>query len=153
MEEIKNEIICTEDKCAEDTANEQDTAEATVDCECNCCCSKDTDAAEQDEQDGQDGQDETAEKTEFVIDGEKISDRQTLHAYIAGVMQLPDYYGSNLDALYDCLTEISEPTALKVINCDRLSEQIGEEYYDAFKQMLADAADENEFVEVSFEKL
>lgn len=135
MDEIKNEIACTDEQCKEDAVNKQNTDETTVDCKCGC----DGDIAE------------TPEQREFVIDGERITDKQTLHAYIAGVMQLPDYYGSNLDALYDCLTEIAEPSVLKIINSDKLEEKVGKDYFDAFKQMLADATDENEYINVLFE--
>lgn len=38
--------------------------------------------------------------------------RREIHEYIAKKMAFPEYYGQNLDALYDCLTEITEPTAV-----------------------------------------
>ncbi len=38
--------------------------------------------------------------------------RREIHRYIAGKMDFPVYYGHNLDALYDCLTDITEPTAI-----------------------------------------
>ncbi len=38
--------------------------------------------------------------------------RREIHEYIAEKMAFPDYYGHNLDALYDCLTDITEPTAV-----------------------------------------
>lgn len=31
---------------------------------------------------------------------------------IGQVLEFPDYYGANLDALWDCLTDLTEPTAL-----------------------------------------
>ena len=30
-----------------------------------------------------------------------------LHKYLRAELELPDYYGENLDALYDCLTEVA----------------------------------------------
>ena len=38
----------------------------------------------------------------------------TAHAYLQAVLALPEYYGANLDALYDCLTEIEEPTEIMI---------------------------------------
>ncbi len=38
--------------------------------------------------------------------------RREIHEYIAEKMDFPPYYGHNLDALYDCLTDICEPTAV-----------------------------------------
>ncbi len=40
--------------------------------------------------------------------------RRDIHSYIAAQMHFPDYYGHNLDALYDCLTDIAEPTAVGI---------------------------------------
>ena len=37
-----------------------------------------------------------------------------LHKYLRAELELPDYYGENLDALYDCLTEVCEPVILKI---------------------------------------
>ena len=36
------------------------------------------------------------------------------HAYLRDVLDFPDYYGENLDALHDCLGDISEPTLIKI---------------------------------------
>ena len=33
--------------------------------------------------------------------------------YLMDKFEFPPYYGKNLDALYDCLTEISEPVAVE----------------------------------------
>jgi Barstar (barnase inhibitor). len=51
-------------------------------------------------------------------------------------LDFPDYYGKNLDALYDCLCEIE--CEIELIN----SEDVDEEIIDTF----IDAADENEFL-------
>ena len=40
--------------------------------------------------------------------------RREIHEYIAEKMDFPEYYGHNLDALYDCLTDIAEPTAVGI---------------------------------------
>ena len=34
------------------------------------------------------------------------------HGLIASALAFPDYYGRNLDALWDCLTDLAEPTVL-----------------------------------------
>jgi ribonuclease inhibitor len=38
--------------------------------------------------------------------------KRGVHEYIAEQMEFPDYYGHNLDALYDMLTSVTEPTAV-----------------------------------------
>ena len=40
-----------------------------------------------------------------ILDGRMMTDRDTAHDYLAEALSLPDYYGHNLDALFDCLTE------------------------------------------------
>lgn len=40
------------------------------------------------------------------IDIGKLSEREAAHEYLKTVLELPAYYGKNLDALYDCLTEM-----------------------------------------------
>ena len=37
---------------------------------------------------------------EYVLDAEKLNDREEAHEYLAKVFSLPEYYGKNLDALY-----------------------------------------------------
>lgn len=45
-----------------------------------------------------------------ILDCEKLLDREQAHLYLAEKLNFPDYYGKNLDALYDCLTELGECT-------------------------------------------
>lgn len=50
----------------------------------------------------------------IVIDGNDFENRETFHKLLKLKMGLPQYYGNNLDALWDCLTgEITLP--LKII--------------------------------------
>ena len=43
-----------------------------------------------------------------VIDGRKMTDRETTHTYLKRKLSLPEYYGRNLDALFDCLCEMND---------------------------------------------
>ena len=43
---------------------------------------------------------------------ENFKTRETAHTYLKEILHLPDYYGRNLDALYDCLCEIITKTRL-----------------------------------------
>lgn len=45
-------------------------------------------------------------KTYYYLDAAKLTDRDTAQDYIAAVFDFPSYYGKNLDALHDCLTEL-----------------------------------------------
>ena len=44
---------------------------------------------------------------EKIIDCARIHSREDLHAVFREALTFPEWYGNNLDALYDCLTEIS----------------------------------------------
>ena len=53
---------------------------------------------------------------EIIIDGSTIETAGDLHEALAQALSLPDWYGRNLDALYDCLTELGEDTHLQLHN-------------------------------------
>ena len=42
----------------------------------------------------------------IVLNCENLTQRAQAHRYLARMLDLPDYYGKNLDALFDCLTEL-----------------------------------------------
>lgn len=68
------------------------------------------------------------------IDGKLIKEKG--HDYLMEALDLPDYYGKNLDALYDCLTEME--CEIELINASYVDKDI----IDTFK----DAASENELL-------
>ena len=44
---------------------------------------------------------------DFTLDGDKITDVASFYDEIAKVCKFPDYFGRNLDALNDCLYDLS----------------------------------------------
>lgn len=76
---------------------------------------------------------------QVVIDGRKIKDKQTLHAYLKEQCKFPEYYGNNLDALYDVLTDRPEPLEIKLEYAQELKEILCG-YGEAFIETLEDAA-------------
>ena len=48
----------------------------------------------------------------IFLDGALIAERKSIHDYLAEQLALPGYYGRNLDALYDVLTERNEPLTI-----------------------------------------
>lgn len=84
----------------------------------------------------------------ITLDIEKMRSLPMLHKYLHTALALPEYYGANLDALYDCLTEMSEPTELVV------PKKVADEAYlgwygQQFLQMLEDAAAVNEALQIT----
>ena len=47
-----------------------------------------------------------------TLNCEKLLQRKQAHQYLAQMLDFPDYYGKNLDALFDCLTELGECTII-----------------------------------------
>ena len=79
---------------------------------------------------------------QVIIDGKNIKDKLSLHAYLKEQCNFPDYYGNNLDALYDVLTDRTEPLEIVLENAEELKEILCG-YGEAFIEALQDAAAEN----------
>ena len=79
--------------------------------------------------------------THIVLDGAAIRDREGLHALLAERLSLPDWYGRNLDALYDCLTDLRDVTVV-LRNAGALPAALGG-YGEAVLRVFRDAAAEN----------
>ena len=45
-----------------------------------------------------------------IINCENLPNRKQAHEYLAQMLDFPEYYGKNLDALFDCLTELNDCT-------------------------------------------
>ena len=82
------------------------------------------------------------------IDGRLMFNRATVHEHLKRALSLPDYYGSNLDALYDVLTERVQPTDFVVSHVEMLDHQLGR-YAKALLGTLRDAAENNPAITVS----
>ncbi|MBQ5951152.1 MAG: barstar family protein [Lachnospiraceae bacterium] len=80
------------------------------------------------------------EKMEIVLGGRRLMIRQGAHAYLKEKFGFPDYYGNNLDALYDCLTELDRGTRVRVRFAAELEEGGG--YGAKILETLRDAAGE-----------
>ena len=50
------------------------------------------------------------------LNGNDITNREQLHDALSEALELPEWYGRSLDALYDCLTDLSVPTTIHVEN-------------------------------------
>lgn len=73
-----------------------------------------------------------------TISGRDINGSAALHAAIAAQLAFPDWYGRNLDALYDLLTEPGERLFVTVTDSAALRERLGG-YFDRFLRVLSDA--------------
>ena len=74
-----------------------------------------------------------------LLDVSAVTSAAELHALLKEALALPHWYGNNLDALYDCLTDLCEDTCLTLTGTQTLVLPRRE----AFVRTLADAAEEN----------
>lgn len=87
---------------------------------------------------------------DVIIDGLKIKDKKKLHKVLKKKLELPDYYGNNLDALVDCLTEPEYAANISVINSAALLENL-EKYGERFLKVLDYISEENENIKIKIE--
>ena len=43
---------------------------------------------------------------QVILDGNILTDAAQVHDYLKEMLEFPEYYGKNLDALHDCLTDL-----------------------------------------------
>ena len=72
----------------------------------------------------------------ITIDTNEHPTMTEIHHRLAGELKFPSYYGNNFDALYDCLTELSEETEIRLI----LRETDAQKTFQTLKRVLTDAA-------------
>lgn len=52
-----------------------------------------------------------------MLDAEPWEDKALAHRQIAEALEFPDWYGGNLDALFDCLSH-QQGRAIRILNLD-----------------------------------
>ena len=52
-----------------------------------------------------------------ILDCNNLAERAQAHEYLAKMLNFPEYYGKNLDALYDCLMDLGD-CAVTLENAD-----------------------------------
>ena len=81
-----------------------------------------------------------------TIDCGGCADKKELHARIAAALDFPDWYGHNLDALMDCLTDLEGEITVTLTGRDDLPFSA-----DGFWETFEDAAAENPRLQVILE--
>lgn len=80
----------------------------------------------------------------IYLDIRRLNERTEAHEYLKGQLRFPEYYGKNLDALFDCLTEIGE-TDIYFEHRD-----FAEGYFELIYQVFKTASDENPDLRIHF---
>ena len=76
------------------------------------------------------------------LDCALMTDRTSAHDYLKQQLGLPEYYGKNLDALYDLMTGFLHDICIAVRNTDVLEDNLGG-YGDAMLATMREAAEDN----------
>jgi len=82
---------------------------------------------------------------EVILNCALLREKESAHEYLKRQFAFPDWYGKNLDALYDCLTELP-PCRVELQNPAALYG--GEDFGPAVLAVLQDAARDNPGLEL-----
>ena len=83
---------------------------------------------------------------EYRIDCAVIATRQEFHRIMAQTLGFPEWYGNNLDALYDCLGDIREKTHLVLKNWEHTLP-----FSNGFRLVLDEAENNNPHLFITFQ--
>lgn len=70
----------------------------------------------------------------ITLDAARMDTRRNAHEYLQEQLDFPEYYGKNLDALYDCLTDLTD-VEVEFVN---IPEE--ETYFNKVLRVFRDAA-------------
>lgn len=86
----------------------------------------------------------------IILDTLRLTEPEAAHSYLKEVLGFPEYYGHNLDALYECLTDICEETVLCLqVKDGRMPDS---PYFSRILGVMYDAAEENSKLQIMMEK-
>ena len=87
---------------------------------------------------------------DYVIDLKDVKTRSELYDRLEEVLPLPEYFGRNLDALYDVLSENTEKTRIRFKDLEVREYEI-ERYLRRLRRMCGGLMEENPNIEVVFD--
>ena len=85
----------------------------------------------------------------FYIDLAVVSTPEELQKELVKELPLPDYYGRNLDALYDVLTESGDGWNIIFYNARFAQYRLGK-YFDALSRLCREAAEDVHDLKIRF---
>ena len=85
-----------------------------------------------------------------LCDFERLATPEAVYDYLQQELSFPDWFGRNLDALYDALTEIGNGWDVRFTGCGLIRESLPA-YMDALARLCRQAREEMENLTVTFE--
>ena len=86
----------------------------------------------------------------IILDGRVCTDRAETHLYLKEMLDFPEYYGMNLDALYDCASTLKD-VEVHLFYWHLMVEQLGH-YGQLVIETLSEASQENPHFEFVLEE-
>lgn len=80
---------------------------------------------------------------------EYLRDKETMARFLKWEFRLPDYFGGNLDALNDCLSEVTEDIEI-VIDHETITSICNDAYAYKVLMVLGRAVEENPHLKIAF---
>lgn len=77
----------------------------------------------------------------YLLDGKDMTSKEEAYELIATELAFPEYFGKNLDALYDCLSDMSAENTIHFVNTAILEEYLGD-YAEKILSCFRDASSE-----------
>ncbi|MBQ7670836.1 MAG: barstar family protein [Clostridia bacterium] len=79
------------------------------------------------------------EKNIYTVDFKDVHNYLEIHSALKKGLDLPDYYGANLDALWDCLTDFIDNDDVIILKNYQFVEKASEEYAKKILDVFKDA--------------
>ncbi len=86
----------------------------------------------------------------IILNGKRMITKEVTHAYLKRKFSLPDYYGRNLDALWDLLSTTVKETEIVLVNAECIAENLGK-YGHSLLQVFEDLREENRRISVTYQ--
>lgn len=84
------------------------------------------------------------------LDGRKMLTKEKAHKIIKDAFEFPDYYGNNLDALFDLLLCICKPLTIEIKNKEAIELHL-KAYGTCLIHTFIEASQENDQIKVKIE--
>ena len=81
------------------------------------------------------------------LNGKRMISKEVTHAYLKRKFDFPDYYGKNLDALWDLLTTLGKDTEIIILHKDSILESLGS-YGEALLALFLELPEETDRIKV-----
>lgn len=88
--------------------------------------------------------------TKVILNGKRMITKEKTHAYLKRKFDFPDYYGRNLDALWDLLSVWDKELLIVIINKADVIENLNS-YGNSLLKLFDELDDENRNISVRYE--